>query len=195
MKHFALITAAIVGCIAPVHAGQDEIRGEERAVVTSAPHVPPPLNRRHATKVLLDVEVKEHTKQLADGVSYTYWTFGDDAPGQFIRVREGDLVQTRISNHPDNSVAHNIDFHAATGPGGGGEASFVAPATAPPSPGARCARASISTTVWQHRGHASGQRHVRADPGRTEARHAQGRQGILHRAGRVLHQRSLRRAR
>ena len=127
MKHFALITAAIVGCIAPVHAGQDEIRGEERAVVTSAPHVPPPLNRRHATKVLLDVEVKEHTKQLADGVSYTYWTFGDDAPGQFIRVREGDLVQTRISNHPDNSVAHNIDFHAATGPGGGGEASFVAP--------------------------------------------------------------------
>ena len=77
--------------------------------------------------MLLDVEVKEHTKQLADGVSYTYWTFGDDAPGKFIRVREGDLIQTRLSNHPDNTVAHNIDFHAATGPGGGGEASFVAP--------------------------------------------------------------------
>jgi len=141
MKHFAFFAAAMV-CIAPVHAGNsdataslaatraaglDEIRGEERAVVTSAPDVPPPLTRRHATKVLLDVEVKEHTKLLADGVSYTYWTFGDDAPGQFIRVREGDLVQTRFSNHPDNSVAHNIDFHAATGPGGGGEASFVAP--------------------------------------------------------------------
>ena len=95
--------------------------------MTSAPNVPPPLTRRHATKVLLDVEVKEHTKVLADGVNYTYWTFGDDAPGQFIRVREGDLVETRLSNHPDNSVAHNIDFHAATGPGGGGEASFVAP--------------------------------------------------------------------
>jgi nitrite reductase (NO-forming) len=143
MKHLVLFAAAAIGCIAPVHAGYpdasaalaatrassgfDEIRGEERAVVTSAPNVPPPLNRRHATKVLLDVEVKEHTKTLADGVTYTYWTFGDDAPGQFIRVREGDLVQTKFSNHPDNTVAHNIDFHAATGPGGGGEASFVAP--------------------------------------------------------------------
>lgn len=142
MKHFVLIAAAAVGAVAPAFAGNpevsaslatartsayEEIRGEERAVVTSAPHVPPPLTRRHATKVLLDVEVKEHTKLLADGVHYTYWTFGDDAPGQFIRVREGDLVQTRFSNHPDNSVAHNIDFHAATGPGGGGEASFVAP--------------------------------------------------------------------
>ena len=143
MKHFVLFAVAALGCVAPVQAGfpeasaslgatrasagMEEIRGEERAVVTSAPYVPPPLNRRHATKVLLDVEVKEHTKVLADGVTYTYWTFGDDAPGQFIRVREGDLVQTRFSNHPDNSVAHNIDFHAATGPGGGGEASFVAP--------------------------------------------------------------------
>jgi len=140
MKHFAWLLVAAIGCpclhagspdasasLATSRAALDDIRGEERAVVTSAPHVPPPLTRRHATKVLLDVEVKEHTKQLADGVSYTYWTFGDDAPGQFIRVREGDLVQTRFSNHPDNSVAHNIDFHAATGPGGGGEASFVAP--------------------------------------------------------------------
>jgi nitrite reductase (NO-forming) len=42
-------------------------------------------------------------------------------------VREGDLIETLFKNHPDNTVAHNIDFHAATGPGGGGEASFVAP--------------------------------------------------------------------
>jgi len=103
------------------------IEGEEVAVLTAAPNVPPPITRRHATKVRLDVEVREHTKTLAEGVNYTYWTFGDDAPGGFIRVREGDLVETHFSNHPDNSVAHNIDFHSATGPGGGGEASFVAP--------------------------------------------------------------------
>src|SRR5262245_9364655 len=101
--------------------------GEEIAAVSAAPNVPPPITRKHATKVRLDIEVKEHTKTLADGVTYTYWTFGDDAPGNFIRVREGDLVETHFSNHPDNTLAHNIDFHAATGPGGGGEASFVAP--------------------------------------------------------------------
>jgi nitrite reductase (NO-forming) len=105
----------------------DAIQGEERARVTAAPNVPPAIARDHAVKVVLDVEIKEHTKTLAEGVSYTYWTFGDDAPGNFIRVREGDVVETRLHNHPDNTVAHNIDFHAASGPGGGGEASFVAP--------------------------------------------------------------------
>jgi len=133
MKPFPLLALASLCCIAPVHGASqsstpvEEIRGEERAAMTSAPFVPPPITRRYATKVLLDLEVKEHTKQLADGVNYTYWTFGDDAPGKFIRIREGDLVQTRLSNHPDNTVSHNVDFHAATGPGGGGEASFVAP--------------------------------------------------------------------
>ena len=105
----------------------ESVQGEEAARTAAAPHVPPPITRRHATKVRLNIEVREHTRQLADGVSYTYWTFGEDAPGNFIRVRQGDLVETHFSNHPDNSVAHNIDFHAATGPGGGGEASFVAP--------------------------------------------------------------------
>src|SRR5688572_12584596 len=132
MKYLILLVAAGSCCIAGAAMASSEtrfepIRGEEIALRTSAPYVPLPITRRHATKVLLDVEVKEHTRQLADGVSYTYWTFGDDAPGKFIRVREGDLVQTKLSNHPDNTVAHNIDFHAATGPGGGGEASFVAP--------------------------------------------------------------------
>jgi nitrite reductase (NO-forming) len=105
----------------------EPVRGVQWAAMAPAPHVPPPITRKHPTRVFLDVEIKEHTKTLADGVTYTYWTFGDDTPGHFIRVREGDLVEVRLSNHPDNTVAHNIDFHGATGPGGGGEASFVAP--------------------------------------------------------------------
>lgn len=105
----------------------DPIQGQELAAMASAPNVPPPITRNYATRVILNVEIKEHTQSLADGVSYTYWTFGDETPGKFLRVREGDLVETHLSNHPDNRLAHNIDFHGATGPGGGGEASFVAP--------------------------------------------------------------------
>ena len=105
----------------------DPVQAEEHAAVAVAPNVPPPIKRTYAARVVLNVEIKEHTKTLAEGVSYTYWTFGDDTPGKFIRVREGDMVETHLSNHPDNTLAHNIDFHAATGPGGGGEASFVAP--------------------------------------------------------------------
>jgi nitrite reductase (NO-forming) len=105
----------------------DPIEGEEAAVSASAPKVPPPIARTYATKVLLDIEVREHVASLAEGVQYLYWTYGDEAPGKFYRVREGDLVEVRLHNHPSNSLAHNIDFQAATGPGGGGDASFVAP--------------------------------------------------------------------
>ncbi|HVR18253.1 MAG TPA: copper-containing nitrite reductase, partial [Polyangiaceae bacterium] len=105
----------------------DPPQGVERAVLATAPDVPPPIARNYATRVILDVEIREHVRELADGVQYTYWTFGDETPGKFVRVREGDLVEVRLKNHPDNTLAHNIDFHAATGPGGGGEASFIAP--------------------------------------------------------------------
>ncbi len=37
--------------------------------------------------------------QLADGVEYIMWTFGGSVPGKFIRVREGDLVEVRLTNH------------------------------------------------------------------------------------------------
>jgi nitrite reductase (NO-forming) len=105
----------------------DPVQGQELAEMASAPNVPPPIARSYPTRVILNVEIKEHTASLAEGVTYTYWTFGDETPGKFLRVREGDLVETHLSNHPDNTLAHNIDFHGATGPGGGGEASFVAP--------------------------------------------------------------------
>ncbi len=105
----------------------DPVQVVEQARQSAAPNVPPPIARTSAARVVLDIEIRERSGTLADGVAYTYWTFGDQTPGRFIRVREGDMVETHLSNHPDNSLAHNIDFHGATGPGGGGEASFVAP--------------------------------------------------------------------
>ena len=65
--------------------------------------------------------------EISEGVEYTFWTFGGKVPGKFIRVREGDLVEFHLMNHPDNKLPHNIDLHAVTGPGGGAGASFVAP--------------------------------------------------------------------
>jgi nitrite reductase (NO-forming) len=105
----------------------DPVQGMGRTVPAVAPRVPPPTARNYATRVVLDLEIREHTKSLADGVTYTYWTFGENCPGPFVRIREGDLVETRLSNHPDNSVAHNISFQAATAPDGGGNVSLVEP--------------------------------------------------------------------
>jgi nitrite reductase (NO-forming) len=99
----------------------------EIAVLTPAPHVPPPIGRRHAAKVVVNLEVKEVTKRLADGVEYTFWTYGGEVPGLFIRVREGDVIEFHLNNHPSSKVPHNIDLHAVTGPGGGAASSFTAP--------------------------------------------------------------------
>lgn len=123
----AMIYNRVHGDELAYNPSHEPIQGHEFARVASAPNVPSPITRRHATRVILNVEVKEHVQTLADGVQYLYWSFGDETPAKFIRVREGDLVETHFSNHPDNQLAHNIDFHGATGPGGGGEASFIAP--------------------------------------------------------------------
>lgn len=99
----------------------------EEAVLTDAPHVPPPITRSSPAKVVVKLEVREVTKDIADGVQYTFWTFGGSVPGKFIRVREGDTVEFHLANHPSSKLPHNIDLHAVTGPGGGAASSFTAP--------------------------------------------------------------------
>ena len=104
-----------------------DVTGVETAVLTQAPNVPPPITRKKPAKVIVNVEVREVTKRLADGVEYVFWTFGGDVPGSFIRVREGDQVEFHLNNHQNNKMPHNIDLHAVTGPGGGAASSFTAP--------------------------------------------------------------------
>ena len=119
-----LIAGVALAAEAPVKATKPKpvdttVQGEEKAVLTQAPFVPPPIKRTHATKVVVNLEVIEATKRLSDGVEYVFWTFGGDVPGSFIRVREGDLVEFHLLNHPTSKMPHNIDLHAVTGPGGG----------------------------------------------------------------------------
>ncbi|HND00200.1 MAG TPA: copper-containing nitrite reductase, partial [Myxococcota bacterium] len=98
-----------------------------KAVLTQAPAVPPPLNRKEPAKVVIELTVQELTKQISEGVDYTFWTFGGDVPGSFIRIRQGDTVEFHLQNDPNNKMPHNIDLHAVTGPGGGAASSFTAP--------------------------------------------------------------------
>jgi len=103
------------------------IIGEEKAILTSPPNVPAPIDRNHPTKLIVDLEVLEFVAPIADGVDYTFWTFGGTVPGSFIRTRVGDVVEFNLHNNPSSKMPHNIDLHAVTGPGGGAAASFTAP--------------------------------------------------------------------
>ena len=121
-----LIVWTVNGC-GGAGGGEEKLEGQEEAVLTSAPNVPPPITRRHPTKVIVHLETHEIVSRLADGVTYTFWTFGGAVPGKFIRIREGDLVEFHLSNNPLSKMPHNIDLHAVTGPGGGASSSFTAP--------------------------------------------------------------------
>jgi nitrite reductase (NO-forming) len=104
-----------------------DVQGQEEALLTDAPFVPPPITRAHATTMVVNLEVRDVVKRLADGVEYTFWTFGGNVPGKFMRVRQDDVVEVHLNNHPSSKLPHNIDLHAVTGPGGGAASSFTAP--------------------------------------------------------------------
>lgn len=140
LRHYAALLSLAIACGAsPLMAAEGTVLAKpggvplaanlpvENAILTEAPHVPPPITRRHVAKVIVHLEVREVVKRLADGVEYTFWTFGGNVPGSFIRVREGDFVEFHLNNHPSSKVPHNIDLHAVTGPGGGAASSFTAP--------------------------------------------------------------------
>lgn len=104
-----------------------KVEGQKEAELTAPPFVPKPIGDRAATKLVVNMEIKEEVGEMVDGVKYTYWTFGGSVPGSFIRTRVGDEVEFHLKNHPDNKMPHNIDLHAVTGPGGGATSSLVAP--------------------------------------------------------------------
>lgn len=104
-----------------------KVYGESEAEMTAPPMVPRPVGKRPATKLIVNMEVVEKEMEMADGVTYNYWTFDGSVPGSFIRTRVGDEIEFHFKNHPDSKLPHNIDLHAVTGPGGGAESSYVAP--------------------------------------------------------------------
>jgi nitrite reductase (NO-forming) len=100
---------------------------EVNAILTSAPRVPPPVDRAGNAKVIVRLETTEVKGTLADGVEYVFWTFGGTVPGPFVRVRVGDVVQLRLKNGDQSMHPHSIDLHAVTGPGGGAATTQLGP--------------------------------------------------------------------
>ena len=84
-------------CRRPRRAGPG-VRGGRPGPLLPPPRVPPPIDRPGSARVFVPLETTEVKGALADGVQYTFWTFGGTVPGPFVRVRVGDLVQIRLKN-------------------------------------------------------------------------------------------------
>lgn len=89
--------------------------------------LPPPIERTTSETVRVDLETVEVEARLDSNSTYTFWTFNGRVPGPFVRVRVGDHVEVHLKNNENSVMMHNVDFHAATGPGGGAGATSAAP--------------------------------------------------------------------
>lgn len=89
--------------------------------------VPKTVTYGEGNIVEISTTTKEVIGEMADGITFNYWTFDGTVPGPFMRVRLGDTIRLTIHNDPTSLHPHNIDLHAATGPGGGGAATIVEP--------------------------------------------------------------------
>jgi nitrite reductase (NO-forming) len=81
--------------------------------------IPLPIGRREPQTIRVDLEAIEIEAHLDANSTFRFWTFNARVPGPFIRVRVGDTVECYFKNAEDSEMAHNVDFHAVTGSGGG----------------------------------------------------------------------------
>ncbi len=107
----------------PARAALPHIKAE----LAFAPDVPPPITRKEPAIVEVDLTATHKMMLINTTQAYGFWTFNGHVPGPFIRARVNDWLEVHVSNTDTSGMPHNVDFHAATGPGGGANLLTVAP--------------------------------------------------------------------
>lgn len=60
--------------------------------------IPSSITRSENQTVMVELETKEVIAELSPGVTYEYWTYNGTVPGPFLRVKEGDTVEVRLTH-------------------------------------------------------------------------------------------------
>ncbi len=89
------------------------------SVVHNPADLPAPVGSRGPQLVQVELTAQEVEGQLANGTTYSYFTFNGTVPGPFIRARVGDTIEVTLHNDMSSEFTHSIDLHAVNGPGGG----------------------------------------------------------------------------
>ncbi|GEM_PF-299606 len=89
------------------------------SIVRNPADVPAPIGDREPQHFRIDMTAIEVNGILADGTTFHYMTFDGQVPGPMLRMRVGDTGELHLFNKMDSYLAHSIDLHAVTGPGGG----------------------------------------------------------------------------
>ncbi len=147
----SVIGIAVLSAVAALVASPDiRVRSLDtplrRDISRPADDLSAPFRRGNDGTVVIDLETEEVVAEIEPGVTYEYWTFNGTVPGPFLKVKEGETVEIRLTHtsrsrnaavkdhmKDDRSDAdphtvghaagghgaHSIDLHAVSGPGGG----------------------------------------------------------------------------
>jgi len=99
--------ASAAAAVSPLSLAAPSATGQARDATL------PPLVGTGDT-VSLTLTSTDTNVEIANGVSYTAWTFNDTVPGPVFHVRQGQMVNVTFVNH--GMMQHSIDFHAAEVP-------------------------------------------------------------------------------
>src|SRR5690606_10831631 len=116
--------AAVLPAAAQEAAAPVDLNTLERVKVDL---LPPPFVHAHEQVATGGPKIVEFTLTIEeklieidnDGTTVWAMTFDGTVPGPLMVVHEGDYVELTLINPDTNMLAHNIDFHAATGALGG----------------------------------------------------------------------------
>ncbi|TFH35003.1 MAG: nitrite reductase, copper-containing, partial [Anaerolineales bacterium] len=116
------------GMVGTLRVGQPQSAAATApSIVRNPADLPAPVGDRPPQTIAVDLLAQELEGQLADGTTYSYYTFNGQVPGPMIRVRVGDTVELTLTNATASSLSHSIDLHAVNGPGGGAVYTQTAP--------------------------------------------------------------------
>ena len=68
-------------------------------VVRDPQDVPPPITRTEPTTVQIELTVQEVVSELADGTTYSFWTFDGTVPGPLLRVMVEGVDAGEVEHH------------------------------------------------------------------------------------------------
>src|SRR5262249_11353640 len=122
----AVGAAALVAMPLGAIAGEAEFAKlpREKGTLVTPPFVHARDQGAKSGPTIVEYTMKIEEKPLViddEGTTLQAMTYNGSVPGPLMVVHQDDYVELTLVNPESNGLAHNIDFHAATGGLGGGE--------------------------------------------------------------------------
>lgn len=129
------VTGGLAGLAPEAFAATPTRADVERLPREKVNLIPPPFVHPHQQIAsggpkIIEFTMEIHEKPMViddEGTTLQAMAFNGSIPGPLMVVHQNDYVELTLRNPETNTLAHNIDFHAATGGMGGGELTLVNP--------------------------------------------------------------------